>query len=72
MKLKNILAVILIAVISLFSSCKKCMECSYKTLDGVIIEEEKCGTSDELADFEAALQIESNKHRNPVNCSHSR
>ena len=50
-KLALILPVLFLAAVT-FSSCKKCMTCSY-SYEGVVEEsDEKCGNKEELEDFE--------------------
>lgn len=72
MRPKHTFLVVTSLLIMLLSSCEKCMECSYKTLEGKEIFEEKCGNSDEILDFETRIRLESNEHRDPANCRHSR
>ncbi len=52
----------LMLVVSVFTSCKKCVTCSIERLDGTVDAEydQFCGTSDEVDEFKKELQNKSN------------
>lgn len=72
MGLKHTFLALATLILLVFSSCKKCMECSYKSLEGKVVIEQQCGNSDEISDFEKRVRLESNEQRDPAKCNHSR
>lgn len=52
-----------------FSSCERCMECSYTQLDGEVIISEKCGNSEDLESFENEMEEDAYEHREHPSCT---
>lgn len=67
--MKRVFAFLSLLTILFFSSCERCMECSYTQLDGELFITEKCGNKDDVEAFENEMEEEAYEHRERPECS---
>lgn len=66
--MKKLISTLFLGTTMTLVSCDTCSTCTYKTKDGIDIQEDFCGNSEETADFQKEIEDSAVQHRSKYYC----